>query len=232
MDYKQLEPSAGIYIITNTINNKVYIGQSRMKSKNPNRCGLRGRGRAHFIALRNNRCHNNKLQEDWNIQQNQEAFTIQSLIYCIEEELDYWEEYYIKQYNATNSSFGYNILSKPGWSEHHKAEINARIGQSNKGKVMSDEAKAKCSAYAKANPSPNFIKKGDHLPEWWKEKISKGNKGKKLSEEHKKKLSRTPSEETKKKISDSLKGYKQSPESREKSRLGHVGLKYNKKSKS
>jgi group I intron endonuclease len=230
MDYKHLKNQSGIYIITNIINNKVYIGQSRMADKNLNRCGLRGRGRNTYIALNNNRYHNNQLQKDY-IEYTTTSFVLEALLYCQEEQLNYWEEYYISIFKATNPQFGYNILSVPGWSEHHKDEIRSWVGHKNKGKKHSEEAKIKMSIHAKANPSKNLCKKGDKLPYWWKEKISKGNKGKPKSEEHKKALSRPCLEETKQKLSALNKGKKLSPEAIEKSRLAHIGLKYKKKPK-
>lgn len=111
----------------------------------------------------------------------------------------FWEDFYIKKFN-TISPNGYN------------RKISTEYTQVSK-KQMSESAKGR---------TPH--NKGKNMSAEWREKLSKArlgkepwNKGKTHSEEHRKKLSvarkkRITTEETKAKMSASLKGKKRSPE--------------------
>ena len=95
----------GIYKITNTKNNKVYIGESNNIYK---------RWKEHIDDLNNNKHHSKKLQEEWNIYW-EDNFTFEILEevekldkqYKTTMQLIYIEDKYIKQYDSINS--GYNV---------------------------------------------------------------------------------------------------------------------------
>jgi group I intron endonuclease len=89
--------SSGIYAIINKINNKRYIGQSRH---------LEQRKEVHFQKLRLNKHINPHLQNAYNLYgaHNFEFIILQE---CPEEQLDYYEDYYINKYNTLTE--GYNI---------------------------------------------------------------------------------------------------------------------------
>ena len=87
-----------IYIIKNTINNKVYIGQTKVS--------LKLRFQNHLSAARNGK--------DYVIgkairKYGEENFYIELLEECTIEELNEREKYWISYFNATNNKFGYNI---------------------------------------------------------------------------------------------------------------------------
>lgn len=95
----------GIYIITNSKNNKVYIGES---------LNIKNRWELHIEQLNNNQHHSYKLQDDWN------KFGVENFKFEVVEELDKSikmpiaqfiliakEDLYIKQYNSIE--LGYNI---------------------------------------------------------------------------------------------------------------------------
>lgn len=92
-----------IYKIENTVNNKVYIGQT----KDPNK-----RRRDHFRRLKNNKHENPYLQVAWN-KYGENNFTFE----VIDEGENYnqLEKYYIKKYKSNDNNYGYNIL--PGGEE-------------------------------------------------------------------------------------------------------------------
>lgn len=119
-----------IYIIKNTKNDKVYIGQTvlnlEFKWKNyykeykyKKNIGLR-------LIIRAMRKHGF------------DKFYIETLKDNIEsqEELDYWERYYIKEYDSTNNLKGYNIeLGGNGHGKHSKKTLErmskAQLGSKN-----------------------------------------------------------------------------------------------------
>ena len=87
-----------IYIIRNTINSKVYIGQTKVS--------LKLRFQNHLSAARNGK--------DYVIgkairKYGEENFYIELLEECTIEELNEREKYWISYFNATNSKFGYNM---------------------------------------------------------------------------------------------------------------------------
>lgn len=87
-----------VYIHTNIMNNKVYVGQT-IESTNPANRWNKGFGYTKSPLFWQ------AIQEfGWN------NFTHEVLKTDLtKEEADYWERYYIKQYNSTNNEFGYNI---------------------------------------------------------------------------------------------------------------------------
>ena len=87
-----------IYIIRNTINNKVYIGQTKVS--------LKLRFQNHLSAARNNK--------DYVIgkairKYGEENFYIELLEECTIEELNDREKYWISYFNSTDNKFGYNM---------------------------------------------------------------------------------------------------------------------------
>ena len=139
-----------------------------------------------------------------------------------QEELDEWEQYYIKFYDTLYPN-GYNLEEggrggvpseevrkkisealkglqagekNPFYGKTHSEESKKKISESQKGKHLSEETKRKMSESRKGRPSPNKGKPAH-------------NKGIPMSEEQKRKISESKkniSEETRKKLSDALKG--------------------------
>lgn len=89
---------SGIYIIRNTVNGKVYIGQSRRISN---------REYCHFRALEKGTHHNKHLQRSYNTY-GRDAFVFEVVEWCDISELDEREKYYIKKYDSMNINKGYN----------------------------------------------------------------------------------------------------------------------------
>lgn len=89
---------AGIYKITNIINNKVYIGQSNWLKK---RIGC------HKNKLRKNIHENSHLQTSWN-KYGEENFIFEIIEICEESLLNEREMYWISFYNSSSKDSGYN----------------------------------------------------------------------------------------------------------------------------
>lgn len=89
---------SGIYIIRNTVNGKVYIGQSRRISN---------REYSHFRTLEKGTHYNKHLQRSYNTY-GRDAFVFEVIERCDVSELDEREKYYIKKYDSMNINKGYN----------------------------------------------------------------------------------------------------------------------------
>ena len=203
-----------IYLITNNINGKIYVGKHSTDNLND---GYMGSGKILKLAYNKHGV---------------EHFTKKILAFAdTEEKLNWFERFYIKKYHCRDKSIGYNLTDGGDGilGHYHSEETKKKIGESHKGrtspnkcKPMSEVQKRKIGESHKGKPSPN---KGKHHSEETKKKISNSNKGKTIgrtvwnkglhhSEETKKKISESNkgnhhSEETKKKISESMKRKKE-----------------------
>lgn len=126
----------GIYKITNTIDGKIYIGQS---------IDIKHRRCCHEYDLKNQRHKNPHLQRAYN--KNPDAFVFEIECTCKEEDLNNLEVFYIQKYNSTDPRLGYNLDAGGGgqgrMSEETKKKLSqSKIGnQSMKGIKLSDEWK-------------------------------------------------------------------------------------------
>ena len=87
----------GIYMIENRINGKLYIGQTNNLSR---------RHKRHFSDLRANIHPNPHLQHSFN-KYGEENFNFKIILCCEEDDLTYFEDFFIKFFNSKN--YGYNI---------------------------------------------------------------------------------------------------------------------------
>lgn len=165
----------GIYIITNEINHKVYIGQVG-KGKNT----INKRLNQHYNYLKNNKHSNDHLQYSWN-KYGEENFTFDILEECKIEKLDNKEEYWISYYKSNKPNYGYN--KDTGGSKG----------------IPNQQARQKMSEKKKGNTNA----KDSIRDKSYREKQRHSHLGKKLSNE------------TRQKISDSLKGIQRGPMSAE-----------------
>ncbi len=94
----------GIYKIENTINNKVYIGQS---------IDIKKRWAAHKRELTNGTHDNFLLQNEWDMY-GESAFTFEVLRKCRSIKLNEYERCFIQMYNSNNPEKGYNRTSGNG----------------------------------------------------------------------------------------------------------------------
>lgn len=104
-----------IYIIKNSVNNKVYVGQTKVS--------LKLRFQNHLSAARNGKDYIigkaiRKYGED--------KFYIELLEECCIEELNDREKYWIDYFNSTNNRFGYNI-STGGNVTRTTRELNKEV---------------------------------------------------------------------------------------------------------
>ena len=113
----------GIYLITNLINNKVYVGQStdierrwseHLRSAQPEKYSIR--------SARDSKTPIHLAMQKYGINN----FTLQILEQCQRSELDDKEQYWIDYYHSTEKDLGYNITS----GGQKKLSFTWRIAQS------------------------------------------------------------------------------------------------------
>jgi hypothetical protein len=121
-----------IYLIKNTTNNKDYVGQTVTHRKNRQYYkpfGYEGRFRDHISeAICNTKKKQCRYLNNAIRYYGKEVFTVQLLYSCPIEELDYWEKYYISDYNSVYPN-GYNLTN--GGKSHIRIETDDSISDLN-----------------------------------------------------------------------------------------------------
>jgi len=189
-----------IYILTNTVNGKIYIGQTWNVASD--RMGKDGYGYKSSPYIFN------AIQK-----YGTDKFEYKVLAQCRNQEFaNYLEDYFEVQYNSRNHEIGYNI-KEGGSAGKHSEETKAKISAALKNKKWSPEAlanrdKARRKRKGEKRPPKTEEDKqlhsdlmvkwhaehehpmtGRHHTEEAKNKISEANKGKILSDEYRKKMS-------------------------------------------
>ena len=100
-DEEKYKDNIGIYQIVNLVNGKVYVGQTIER--------FQRRYWHHNWCLNSHKHFNKYLQNEWD-EYGENVFEFRIIhILKLEEDIDELEKYYIKQLNATNQYYGYNI---------------------------------------------------------------------------------------------------------------------------
>lgn len=186
-------PTPTIYRITNTKNDKIYVGSAINFIKRKNN---------HLYYLRKDNHCNLHLQRAYNAY-GEENFRWEIIEYLDDvNKLIEREQYWIDILDACNENIGYNLYPIAGSPLGHicSEETKEKMRNIFKGKPLLEETKEKMK---KASIGKN---KGVKKTEEHKANISKSQKGKKLSKEHIYNIkNRVISKETRKKISESKK---------------------------
>lgn len=180
---KVILPETCVYIITCTVNGKIYIGSSSRAKQ---------RWREHRRELRRNKHHNQHLQRAWN-KHGDHSFTFEVLEICAVEKLIAREQYWLDTLEPYKRHIGFNIRQT---ADHRDCplETRSKLRAANLGKTHTPEARAKLSALWKGKK---------HTPET-RAKMRASAKGKNLGRKH------TPEQIAK--ISATQRGRKHSPE--------------------
>lgn len=142
----------GIYMIKNTINNKVYIGQS---------IHVYDRLSEHKTKLNGKYHSNSHLQHSFN-KYGKDSFEFKLLKACKEKYLDRFEKLFIRIGDLTNPKKGYNKESGGNFNKHLSIETRTKISEGNKGLKRSEETRKRISE----------SKKGHEVSEETRNKIS------------------------------------------------------------
>jgi group I intron endonuclease len=141
----------GVYTITNTVNNKIYVGSTTMKA------GFPGRFQRHISYLRYKTHKNTILQNAWN-KYGEENFKFEVLEECLSEFCLSTEQYWINVLNVCNRKYGYNIryLAKSNLGLKHSEETKKKLSDVHKGKCKSAIHRKNLSL-SKIGKKNNFI---------------------------------------------------------------------------
>ena len=164
---------SGIYVITNVLNSKLYVGQAIC---------FEARWKNHKNSLKRGNHSNRHLQHSWN-KHGEHSFVFEIIESCPVELLGFREVYWITVFDSLNPSKGYNIeMSKEDGGKivssetrkkislkrklrgglPHSPESRRRISEGNKGKRRTKEqnsalAKRKAKSFRLINPSGQIV---------------------------------------------------------------------------
>lgn len=158
----------GIYKFTNKFNRKIYIGRSLDIEK-------RYLEHTKYCINDGNYFHNalKKYGPD--------NFDFEVLIECPKENLNYWEQFYIKYYCSFENGYNQTLGGETTLGYHHTEETREKCRQANIGRHWSEEQHIKFNNYI--NENGGGARKGSHHTEEAKEKNRIAHLGKKASEE-------------------------------------------------
>ncbi len=179
----QLPKCSGIYLITCTVTDKVYVGSTN---------DLYRRWRSHRSQLRAGLHSNPHLQNAWN-KYGESAFTFSVLEKCDDAKLIEREQHYLNEWLPFKDR-GFNIAKdakSPTTGRQLSAETRAKISASNTGKKHSEETLKKLRG-RKLTPEQSAklsaLRKGrKHTPEW-NAKIGAAGLGRTMSLESRSKI--------------------------------------------
>lgn len=140
-DNLSLPRTSGIYRITCTANNKIYIGSTS---------NLYKRQHDHFADMKRGAHGNRHLQAAWN-KYGGDTFTFEVLEYVMPWSRIDREQYWLDLLKPYNNAIGFNVAIRAR-GDKLSAEHRANISQSNMGHPVSVEARAKMSASKKGKP--------------------------------------------------------------------------------
>jgi group I intron endonuclease len=161
--------TCGIYLITNKVNGKVYIGSSRH---------VEGRWSSHRCELRRREHLNPHLQNAWDAY-GEDAFVFSIVEECNSDRLTEREQFYMDKFNCLDREKGYNIRPKADNSTLSE-ETKRKIGDANRGKPSwirgkhhSDATRQKISASNSSSGNHMAGKTGELHPFFGKKHTEK-----------------------------------------------------------
>lgn len=149
--------SGTIYLITNIINGKMYIGQTVNYLSNGKKWGVINRWKKH-VKNSENENPECRLIGSAIKKYGKDNFSIQELIICNIEHLNYYEYDFINLYN-TLSPNGYNLISGGKNGRFHSEETKKLMSLTRTGKKHSEETKIKIGLSHKNKKTTENTKK-------------------------------------------------------------------------
>ena len=132
-----------IYLATNNINKKQYIGQAISISSNGRKWGSKRRWQSHIKCAKNNTFQCRLLENAIN-KYGPENFILKDVKTCLLNDLNYYEQEYIKMYN-TLAPNGYNLMSGGGNRRKHSIETRNKMSETRTNKTHTETTKQKIS---------------------------------------------------------------------------------------
>lgn len=218
---------SGIYVIRNTVNNKVYVGSA---------VNLYNRFKSHKSKLRRNLHPNTILQNSWN-KHGENLFVFEVSVICDKENLLMYEQLVIDSLDFEKDCYNIRKIAHSNFGLKASEETKAKLSIISRARRHTKETKIQMSANMAGNTRAlgfkhtlesrlkfSAAKKGIKKSEAHIEKMRINATGKKKSPETIAKLSKSLtgcvfSDDRKRKISNAHKGRKKSDEFKEKMRL-------------
>jgi group I intron endonuclease len=132
----------GIYIITNLLNGKKYIGQGVIQKRL-----TAHKWKSHNKHLRN------AIEKD-----GKENFSFRPLVYCKDDCIDVLEAYFIKKYRSMEPEYGYNLESGGHRNKIISIEVRKKWSLKRKGRKISEEHKRNISKATTGEKHPMYGK--------------------------------------------------------------------------
>ena len=157
------ENTGVIYMITNNVNNKKYIGKAysyeKHGIKSPTYYSAQGRFKRHKTNAQKNSNEIPLLYNDMRLH-GKDNFSVTTLEVCLKENLSERERHYIQFHNTCDNNIGYNFLvgSKKPIDNLHKENYEINKVQSNKARAIGGNLKQ--SDETKLLP-PNIYKRSN-----------------------------------------------------------------------
>lgn len=130
-----------IYIITNKINNKQYVGQAVSYSSNGTKRGSIQRWKDHVYSAMKGRAEC-RLLELAIKKYGPDNFNLEILLICNIEKLNYYEGHFMKAYNSI-APHGYNLRIEGENGRLHSQETKEKMSETRTGKKHSEITKEK-----------------------------------------------------------------------------------------
>ena len=212
-----------IYLVTNKINGKCYIGQTAYS--------LKKRKREHFYEVKANR-DNSYLHKALR-KYGAESFKWKVIHECDDkDELNRLEIYYIGYYDTFGNGYNLAIGGNGSMGYKHTDEAKKKMRKAQKNKYFSEEHRRKISESKKRSYSniENHPAYGKKRSEETKKKMSESGKGKIFTKERRENMGKAQrgrilSEEHKTKISVAKKGVLKTEETRKRMSIAKTGIK-------
>lgn len=211
-----MDKCAGVYVITNGVNGKRYVGSTG---------DLSHRWRAHKSALRHNRHGSAKLQAAWN-KYGEAAFEYRALIRCAPTMVVFYEQRVLDAYECVTAGYNTRPIADRPAGLRHTPEAIEKIRAAGRGRVFTPERRARIAAALRGRIVPEDqrvkIREKRALQVITPESIAKRSatvRGSKRREGTGRRISEAL------KASPKTKGRTLSPETRAKIGAAHVGRK-------
>lgn len=165
-----------IYVITNNVNGKQYVGQTVSFLSSGRKWGSHRRWQAHVKCAKAKRFEC-RLLESAISKYGKEEFKVEDVLECKIEELNSFEKEYIDKYNSLAPN-GYNLMTGGGNGRKHSVDTKERMSNTRTGKIHSKITKERI---AKSN-------KGLIVEEEGRKNIGKASKYRNMSTENRDRL--------------------------------------------
>jgi group I intron endonuclease len=147
-----------IYCISNTTNNKVYIGQTRQTIRRRFMCHI-------WEAKRENNLSDTKLNRAI-LKYGCDNFNVEEIHKCPIDELDKWEQYYIEKYDSFKNGYNSTIGGSGALGLTRSDEVKQKIREFQIEHNKNPEVRLNKSIHLSGDLHPQYNKLGSNSPNY------------------------------------------------------------------